>query len=209
MQPSREQRESEQRARCYLEGTVLLSTSAGAGAANVSERVRADRRDKLVAKVACYPEYDAVRPPKAGLDRILSATAGAINVTDRELLEHLEKKDNGNDGKIDEFGRARRATHVSGVVDTLSDVQLLVGQFREQARNRSAGCVPGTIPADVRKADDVHVRHACSPATQSARHIPIRESSHKRIAPAFARRSISAIDERAAQRVDVCAASCP
>jgi hypothetical protein len=76
-----------------LEGTVLLSTSAGAGAgaANVSERVRADRRDKLVAKVACYPEHDAVRPPKPGLDRILSTTAGAINVTDRELLEHLEK----------------------------------------------------------------------------------------------------------------------
>lgn len=66
------------------------------GAGQVGERVRADRRDKLAAKVACYPEHDAVRPPKAGLDRILSAATGTINVTDRELLEHLEK-DKGNE----------------------------------------------------------------------------------------------------------------
>ena len=50
-------------------------------------------------------------------------------------------------------------------------------------------------------------RHARSPATQCARDIPIGKPPRKNIPPAFAIRSIAAIEIRTIQRVDVRAAT--
>lgn len=73
-----------------LVGESRLSYASATAAANGEERVRAHRGNELVAKSARDPQRHAIRPPEAGLDRILTTTPAAIDVADREFLEHLE-----------------------------------------------------------------------------------------------------------------------
>ena len=179
---------------------VLLTSASGSGQTGATSWL-----PKLLATQSTTP---FVHPKPAWT--VYSPPLPALSTSLIENFSNIWKKTTVMSHRVKRWvwHRARGATHVSGVVDTLSDVQLLIGQFREQARNRPASCVPGTVPGDVRKADNGHIQHTCSPATQSARDISIRETSRKRIAPAFARRSIAAVEVRAVQRVDVSTASC-
>ena len=74
-----------------LVGGRRLCYVRAAAAASGEERVRAHRGNEPVAESACDPQRHAIRPPEAGLDRILTTTPAAIDVADREFLEHLER----------------------------------------------------------------------------------------------------------------------
>src|SRR6266478_537594 len=65
---------------------IRVATTGTASATSGEERIRAYRCNELFAKGACDPEHDAVCPPKASLNRILSTTPATINVTNREFL---------------------------------------------------------------------------------------------------------------------------
>lgn len=109
-----------------------LSHASTTAAASSEERVRAHRGDEQVAKNACDPQRHAIRPPEAGLDRILTTTPAAIDIADREFFEHLERRADMRIGQTgDRNTKHGEATHDSGVVDALTDVQLLIGQPRK------------------------------------------------------------------------------
>ena len=78
-------------------GRSIAATRSAARACACARALRkqvwALRRDKHIAVRARDPQHDAVRPAKAGLNGVLSAPTGRIDVGDRELLKHLQWKE--------------------------------------------------------------------------------------------------------------------